>query len=200
MPGMKTTRLVRRLGLDRNPLRRRIDKIAACLAALLMAVFLIGAPLLSMAAARWAGQAAAAGQRAARSWRQVPAVLLHGAPLPAGGWTSGTSWVTARWTAPDGRQRAGSIPVSTSLAAGRTVPLWVDTAGSPTGPPPRHAAPVAVEALAAVLATAGLAAVLWGLAGVGRWLLERRRLADWEAAWAAVGPQWTRRFGSQGQP
>ena len=114
---MKTTRLVRRLGLDRNPLRRRIDKIAACLAALLMAVFLIGAPLLSMAAARWAGQAAAAGQRAARSWRQVPAVLLHGAPLPAGGWTSGTSWVTARWTAPDGRQRAGSIPVSTSLAA-----------------------------------------------------------------------------------
>jgi hypothetical protein len=60
---MKTTRLARRLGLDGNPLRRRVDKIAACLAALLMAVFLIGAPMLSMAAARWVGHAATAGQR-----------------------------------------------------------------------------------------------------------------------------------------
>ena len=197
---MKTTRLVRRLGLDGNPLRRRIDKIAACLAALLMAVFLIGAPMLSMAAARWAGHAAAAGQRAERSWREVPAVLLHGAPLPAMGWMFGATWVTARWTAPDGHKRAGTIPVSTSLAAGRTVQLWVDTAGSPTGPPPRHGAAVAGEALVAAMATAGLGAVLWWLAGAGRRMLDRRRLADWEAAWAAVGPQWTRRFGSRGQP
>ena len=197
---MKATRLARRLGLDGNPLRRRIDKIAACLAALLVAVFLTGAPMLSMAAARWVGHAAAAGQRAGRSWRQVPAVLLRGASLPAVGGAFGTSWVTARWTAPDGHQRAGTIPVSTNLAAGRTVQLWVDTAGSPTGPPPRHAAPVAVEALAAVLAAAALGAVLWWLAGAGRWMLDRRRLAGWEAAWAAVGPQWTWRFRSRGQP
>jgi hypothetical protein len=54
--------------------------------------------------------------------------------------------------------------------------------------------------LAAVLATAALGAVLWWLAGVGRWMLDRRRLADWEAAWAAVGPQWTWHFRSRGQP
>jgi hypothetical protein len=36
---MKTTPIARRLGLDGNPLRRRIDKIAACAAALLLAVF-----------------------------------------------------------------------------------------------------------------------------------------------------------------
>jgi len=29
-------------------------------------------------------------------------------------------------------------------------------------------------------------------------VLDRRRLADWEAAWAAVDPQWTRRFLSRG--
>jgi hypothetical protein len=46
---MNTTMLSRRLGLDGNPLRRRIDKLAACMAALLMAVFLIGAPMLSVA-------------------------------------------------------------------------------------------------------------------------------------------------------
>ena len=197
---MKTTRLARRLGLDGNPMRRRIDKIAAGLAALLVAVFLIGAPMLSMAAARWAGHAAATGQRAARSWRQVPAVLLRGAPLPAVGWVFGSSWVSARWTAPDGHERAGRIPVSTGLAAGRTVRLWVDAAGSPTGHPSSYGAPVASEAIAAVFAAVALGGVLWWLAGAGRWALDRRRLAAWEEAWAAVGPQWTWRFRSRGQP
>ena len=55
VPGMKTTWLARKLGLDGNPLRRRTDKIAAWAAALLVAVFLIGAPLLSVAAARLGG-------------------------------------------------------------------------------------------------------------------------------------------------
>ena len=197
---MKKTRLARRLGLDGNPLRRRIDKIAACLAALLMAVFLTGAPMLSVAAARWAGHAAATAQRAARSWHRVPAVLLRGAPLPALGWAFGSSWVPARWSAPDGQERAGRIPVSSRLAAGRTVRLWVDTAGSPTGPPPSHGAAVASEAVAAAFASVALGAVLWWLAGAGRWVLDRRRLAAWEAAWAAIGPQWTWRFRSRGQP
>ena len=197
---MKRTRLARRLGLDGNPLRRRTDKIAAGLAALLVAVFLIGAPMLSMVAAHWAGHATATGQWAARSWRQVPAVLLRGAPLPAVGWVFGSSWVPARWAAPDGHERAGRILVSTRLAAGRTVQLWVDAAGSPTGPPPSRGAPVASEALAAAVATVVLGIVLWSLAGAGRWVLDRRRLAAWEAAWAAVGPQWTWRFRSRGQP
>jgi len=47
---MNTTWLSRRLGLDGNPLRGRIDKLAACMAALPMAVFLTGAPMLSVAA------------------------------------------------------------------------------------------------------------------------------------------------------
>ena len=132
---MKTTRLARRLGVDGNPLRRRTDKIAACLAALLVALFLIGAPLLSVAATGWAGRVGAAGQQAQRSWRQVPAVLLQNAPAPAADGVIGYSWARARWIAPDGRTRAGRIPVSTSLAAGGTVRLWVNAAGSPAGPP-----------------------------------------------------------------
>jgi hypothetical protein len=93
---MNTPRLARRLGLDRNPLRRRTDKVAICLAVLL-AVFVIGAPVLSVAAARRVGRAAAAGQRAARSWRQVPAVLLHATPpLTVAGAVSGSPLVPAR--------------------------------------------------------------------------------------------------------
>src|SRR5437879_954447 len=34
--------------------------------------------------------------------------------------------------------------------------------------------------------------------GVRAGLLDRRRLADWELAWAIVGLQWTKRFRSRG--
>jgi hypothetical protein len=134
---MKTTRLARKLGLNGNLLRRRADKIAACGAALLLAVFLIGAPLLSLAAVGWAGRSGAAELRAERSWHQVSAVLLQVASPPASlpGELLGYSWVSARWTALDGRARTGRILVGKRLAAGHTVPLWVDAAGSPTGHP-----------------------------------------------------------------
>jgi hypothetical protein len=184
-------RLARRLRLDRNPLRRRTDKIAAGLAAALIAVFLAAAPVLSAVAVGWAGRAAAAGQQAARLWRQVPAVVQQAAPVPAGLGAVTRSWAWARWTAPDGRARAGQIPVSGEMAAGRAVPLWVDVAGSPTGPPPSRPAVLACEAEAAAVATAALGAVLLCLAWAGRRVISRRRLAAWEAEWATVGPQWT---------
>jgi len=62
------------------------------------------------------------------------------------------------------------------------VPLWVDTAGSPTGPPLSHQAVMADEAAAAVVATVALGMVLLCLAWAGRWVLDRRRPADGEAA------------------
>jgi len=53
---------------------------------------------------------------------------------------------------------------------------------------------VADEVRAATVAVIALGIVLLGLMGAGRLLLDRRALAGWEQAWAAVGPQWTRRF------
>jgi hypothetical protein len=197
---MRARRMAGRLGLDANPMRRRTDKIAACLGAQLLLVFLIGAPLLSIAAFGWAGRAGAAEQRAERSWREVPAVLLKSVRVPdslASG-LFGYSWVPARWTAPDGRPRSGNIPVEVGMAAGRTVPIWVDAAGRPTDAPLTHRAVLARAATAAAVATVALLIVLSVLAWAGRKLLDRRRLADWELAWAVVGPQWTKRFRSRG--
>ena len=199
VPGMTATRLARRLGLDGNPLRRRTDKIAVGFAALLLAMFSIVAPLLSIAAIGWAGRTGATGQQAARSWHQVSAVLRQAARAPSfSRELLGSSWVQAWWTAPDGRARSGAILVSAGLAADHTVPLWVDEAGLPTGTPPSHGALLAREAAAGVVAAVALGIVLLCLASAGQWVLDRRRLADWEAAWAAVGPQWTRRFRFRG--
>jgi len=196
----RARRLARKLGLDANPLRRRTDKIGTWLMAQFLVVVLVGAPLLAIAAFTWAARAGAAEQRAERSWREVPAVLLRSVPAPdsiAGG-VFGYSWVPARWTAPSGQVRSGEIPVEVGLTAGRKVRLWVDATGRPTDAPLTHRAVVARAATAAAIATVGLMIALSCLALIVRWLLDRRRLADWELAWAIVGPQWTKRFRSRG--
>ena len=196
----RTERVVCRLGLDNNPLRRRTDRIAACLVTGVLIAFLAGAPLLTMAAIHWAGQVGTAEQRAQHTWHRVDAVLLRSAPAPAAfasGLYGGT-WIPARWTAPDGRSRTGEIDVATGVTKGQTLPIWVDQAGFPTGPPLTHRAVVARTILAAALAPVVLAIVLGFLAGVGRWVIDRRQLAGWDAAWALVGPQWTKRFWTRG--
>ena len=43
------------LGWDRNPMRRRIDRVEAAMVAGLIAVFLISAPVLGAAAGHWMG-------------------------------------------------------------------------------------------------------------------------------------------------
>jgi hypothetical protein len=185
---MTVARLARRLGLDGNPLRRRTDKIAGCLTALLVVVFLIGAPVLSVTAIGWAGRTGAIE-------RQVSAVLRQAAPAPSfSKEVLGSSRVPARWTAPGGRPRAGAVLAGAGMTAGHTVPRWVDAAGAPTGPPPSRGTVLAREATAGVVATVALGIVLWCLAKAGQWVLDRRRFADWEAAWATVGPRWTKRF------
>jgi hypothetical protein len=194
MPGL-ISRVARRLGLDGNPLRRRTDKIAAWLTVLLVAVFLIGAPAAAGAAIGWVSRGAAAEQQTAQSWRQVPAVIRKAAPAPSV-WQ--ISWVPARWTAPGGQPRTGRIPVRVAVAAGQTVRLWVDAAGTPTGPPPSPGLLELNEVAAAAVAVVGLGIVLLCLVCAGRLVLDRRRLAGWDAAWADVGPQWTKRFRSRG--
>ena len=196
----RVRRLACRLGLDANPLRRRTDKIGTSLAALLLIVFLVGAPLLAIAAYGWAGRVGAAEQRAEHSWHTVPAVLLKSVPAP-NSFASGLfsySWVPARWAAPNGQVRTGNIAIDVGMAAGRKVRIWVDGTGRPTDAPLTHRAVQARAATVAAVATTALVFVLSFLAWAGRKLLDRRRLADWELAWAIVGPKWTKRFWSRG--
>jgi hypothetical protein len=189
-------RLARRLWMGRSPLRRRTDRVEAWITGALLAMFLIGAPLSWAAAGHWVQQGGTLEQRAQQSWHQVPAVLLQTAPVLSD-FDVRTSLnlqvsVRARWPGPGGQKLVGNVPVTPGTPAGRTVEVWVDGSGRPTGVPLLHAELVKREIGAEVLAPIGLAIVLLAVGCVVRLLMNRRRLAGWEAGWASIGPRWTR--------
>ncbi len=188
-------RLARRLWMGNNRLRRRVDRIEAWITGGLIAAFLVGAPLSWITAGRWAQQAGLREQRAQQSWHQVPAVVLKTAPAQPQ-FEFGLPWnaavlVLARWAGPGGGDRVGAVPVKGGTTAGRTVQVWVDRSGRPTGPPMLHAELVKRVIGVETLAPPTLAVLLLGVAGLVRWVMDRRRLAGWEAGWASTGPRWT---------
>jgi hypothetical protein len=126
------TRLSRRLGWDRNPLRRRSDRVEA---------------------------AVVAGR------------------------------ITARWRTPDHRVRQGLVELGTAARAGQQVRVWTNAGGRLTGPPVSRQAIQLDVTLAVLLAPAALAVVLLMTASSARLILNRRRRAGWDRAWAAAGPR-----------
>jgi hypothetical protein len=184
---------VRRLWPDRNPLRRATDRAEFTVVLLLLAVFLAGAPLTALAAARWAAAAGLRSERAAGGVHQVPAVLLRSAPLAVGSLSTPVPWpqVPARWPSPAG-PRTAKIIVPSGERAGSIVMVWVDRSGRLATPPAPAVTVTCQVLLAAVSAPAALSLVLLAAWVYAEMILGRRRMAAWEADWAVTGPQWTR--------
>jgi len=182
-------RLWRGLWPGRNPLRRTCDRVEAAFAAGLLATFLIAAPLLALFAGQWAYGTSVRAQRAAIAARHlVPATLLAGAQAQT---IYCCTKVRARWTAPDGTKRAGWVRAPASAWAGGTVRLWVDRSGRLTDPPLTTSQVTNRTILAAVGAPTAAAIALLGAGVLARWVLDRRRLAAWDAEWRVTGPRWT---------
>jgi hypothetical protein len=179
----------RRWGLwpDRNPLRRRCDRVEAAIVAGLVAALVLGGPLAALAAGRWAYDTALRTERAGEAARhQVAAVLL----TTAQGWSPATA--QARWTAPDGARRTGWVPAPASAPADASVRVWVDAAGRPAEPPLRHSQVEGQAVMAAVAAVFAVTMLLGGAGLFARQVADRRRLAAWDTQWRATGPKWSR--------
>lgn len=186
-------RILRGRRLDRNPLRRRSDRVETVILAALLAAFLGGAPFAAHTAATWAGAASQQELRAQQAnFRQVTAVLLEAAWTPQGYGFTIASQANARWVAPDGKVRTGMIAVPADAKAGSTKRIWTNTSGDLVTP--LQPDQIALRAdLAAMASVAVLGAVLLTTAAVVRRSLNRRRLADWDADWLATGPRWSSR-------
>jgi hypothetical protein len=157
----------------------------------LVAAFLAIAPFAAHAARSWTYATStreAQAQRAAL--HQVPATLLQATTL----WgIEGGAEAQARWTALDGQVRTGQIFVPGSAPAGSTVMVWTNQAGQPADSPLQYSQVTVRADLARVLAVAALAVTLIIVGLGGRWALDRRRLAAWDAEWLATEPRWSSR-------
>jgi hypothetical protein len=71
--------------------------------------------------------------------------------------------------------------------------VWIDRSGQLTASPLQRGDVVEEVSLAASLAAMAVAGALAVVGLITRWVLDRRRLAAWDARWRATGPQWTGR-------
>jgi len=189
-PARPIPRLARLL-LGRNGLRRRSDRIEGVLLLVLVAAFGV-----AVAAASVLGTHIYHWQRAgAARLHPVVAMLARTGPVDN---PAGTEEAWARWRAPDGRRLSGTLTIVTApgiwqATAGNQVRLWVTRAGEPAAPPPGRALMIFNAVLGGIWAACGATMALACCYWMCRQVLDRRRLAAWESAWALTGPRWTTR-------
>ena len=195
---MQPSRPARSFGLRPHPLRRGVDVVQAWLTLTAVLALLIAAPLGAWAAGNAtyrSGQATA--REAARDHVRVDAVLLEDSFTYTAASRNATSaeqlQVQARWYGRDASPHVGKIVPESAGRAGDHVPVWIDMAGRPV-PPPLTEQQITERTMAVgfstLLASGLLIAVAWL---VSRHVLDNRRMALWEAAWAATEPRWSGR-------
>jgi hypothetical protein len=182
-----------RLLLGRNELRRPSDRIEGCVVGVLLTAFLIATVTAVVLAVRTyqAQNATAARLRPTVAVLKQPGPDVSAVLVP-------TATTEAYWRLPDGDKRTGLLSTLTApdisyAPAGASVHIWLDRAGEPLIAPPGPVDMVLNALFVAVCVIAAAAVLLILSYGVCRVTLERHRLARWESAWAAIGPEWSRR-------
>jgi len=196
-PGTRLARCARWLGLDRNPLRRRTDRIEAGIRLGTVVLVLVALPLLLIAVAHLSTRTSQQQARAQQTAdRQVTAVLLQGAPAAATAHDPYSAVqmtaVAARWQPPGQQPRLGEVLAPAGAPAGSTETIWIDPSGGVTSAPDTGLVDAAV-AVALVNTCLGVSLVLLLANLLARGALHRRRMSDWDAAWQATGPLWSGR-------
>jgi hypothetical protein len=190
--------VARRLGLRSNSLRRRSDRIESYILMTLVLAFLIGAPLLALLTGRSSYESGLRAEQPPAVQHRVTAQLTSDALNEAQATehvASSQAKAAARWTY-EGENHQGGIPVPAGAKAGSTTTVTVDDSGRLLGNPQTRLETVTHAAVTGALAALGLGLVLLLVRLTVRRVLIRRRLGDWDAAWAAFEPKWTRRPGA----
>ncbi|MEU9763525.1 hypothetical protein [Streptomyces sp. NPDC047985] len=183
-----------------NPLRRATDRREAWVALVALLLMTLVAPALGGVCGALTDDALQRSARAERAQRRATTAVVLGPAAPGhAADPEGTSEraarasVVARWRAPDGTERRGTVTApSGRTAPGTGVRIWTDRAG--------HAVPRPMDAPTArahaVLAGLGAAMLAAGLIECLRRLIVRHmirsRHAGIDRAWAETGPDWGR--------
>lgn len=189
------TRLVRRVGLDRNPLRRRTDRIeiATVWTAVVLLLAALPAALVIGFGVYHQNMTVVHQQESQR--QNVAALLTGAAPVTEDGQDGQTVFVSqAQWTTSNGAH-SGLIQVPVNTQAQSVVHIWTDASGAQVQAPLAWEYAFGRGALSGVTALTAFGLVLWGAVGLARWQLNRRRFRDWEAEWQHIDPRWTQPAG-----
>ncbi|MQY02613.1 Rv1733c family protein [Actinomadura macrotermitis] len=177
----------RRLGLERNPLRRRIDRVQRAFAvALLLLTLLIAVP-----AGAWSWHLAySSGLRAEQAEHAARHRVVATVTAAGGIGTAGDRYVhetvRATWTGSDGVVRTGTLPSWKNARAGARRAIWVDRQGVPVVRPRPHSRTVTDAGYAAVAGALAAGAPMLGAYLLLRRRCDRHRADLWEAAWARM--------------
>jgi hypothetical protein len=179
---------------DRNPLRRKLDRVEVFIFGGLIVAAAAGAPVAAITAGHWAHTAAArAAQQERESSFQTQAVLLASPSATLSGYTvTATGSALAQWTTSAGASRDGVVPVPAGSAKGSTVPIWTTAAGNITSPPLTPSQVASQGSFAATLAAVCTVLACLVAALTTRLVTNRRRMAAWDADWALKAPLWNR--------
>jgi hypothetical protein len=192
--GRWPSRVLRGLRPDRNPLRRTLDRAETSILAGLLAASAAAAPFAAQAASHFAYDAALQAQHAQQaSEHLVRAELAQLATGADNGYTlTGYVPVRATWTWVTGVRHTGEVMAPAGSKKGSTVTIWADAAGNVVSPPLQGSEVAGQGQLGAVGAIAGIGALYLCEAVVVRRVLNRRRLAAWDADWLVTAPAWNR--------
>ncbi|GAA4858025.1 hypothetical protein GCM10025787_48200 [Saccharopolyspora rosea] len=188
--------LVEALRPRSNPLRRRLDRVAASLTALFLVIAVFGVP-----GAWWLGtdvharaETTAAAVAARGHWVQAqvatpPELRTSGSGPEV---QAVTWWARAAWTGADGRPHAGDVQVDRRIQVGGPLRVWVSAAEQVASPPDSEAKMVTAAAGVAALALGGLLITCALLIVVTRAVASALAERAWQREWEIVEPRWNR--------
>lgn len=187
-------RALRGARLDRNPLRRGADRVQTCLLAVLFIALAAGMPLAAQAASRAAYAGALQTRQEQMAGRhEVRARLTADAPSLSGYALAASVLTAATWTSAGGVHRSGMVPADPGSLKGAAVTVWADDSTGYLDSPPLTMAEAAGQADAAMVgAIAGTALAYFAATGAVVGVLNRRRIAAWEADWLVTARAWNR--------
>ncbi len=181
----------RRLGFGRNPLRRWSDRAETMLlwCALLAALLLVPAGAAVGMSVRTSLNTTAAQQRAVLHEVRARTVESTERMVPS---APGDVLSRARvsYTDPQGVDRESVAGVAMGTKTGVDVTIWIDSAGNIVTAPRSRSDSAAFGVAAGIFTVLGSWLLLWGLFGLARLPLDRRRSRDWDAEWDTVAPRW----------
>jgi hypothetical protein len=193
--------LVNALGVNRNPLRRPIDRLAAGISVLVLTAALIGIPASGLFAASLHADLSWRAVESAATTQQVDAVLktapaLNVPVFDAYSQDSVSATAVVEWRAGLGQQfHTETIEVPADSAPGDTVPVWIDRAGNRVSQPASAGSITASAICAALLVLLMVELSCIALIAGTQHLARRISMRAWEREWALIhyGGTWSQR-------